>query len=161
MNGTRRTLLGGLVAAPALAAASVRPSATPPHRGAGALTVLPVAGNSCHDDDDPDAELLTLCDAFTANRTACAAIHEKWGDVATRDTPDNILEVRSDLTEELWELRSAIGHTPATTRAGLMAKARMVLDDLADGGEAPEYDPESVAPWSLARDLLRLHGGAA
>src|SRR4051794_30581178 len=47
-------------------------------------------------------------------------------------------------------LRAAIGGTAAATMAGLVAKARMVLDDMANGGEAPEYDPERVAPWSLA-----------
>jgi hypothetical protein len=157
---SRRAWLAGAAALPALAVAGgISSAATPHHGGAGEPNAL--HGGICHAGSNPDAALIALCDAFQANRAAAALDFETWGDAMLCDTPPDVRAARRGLTDELHELREAIGATAATTMAGLVAKARMVLDDLAVGGAAPQYDPERVTPWSLAQDLLTLQGELA
>ena len=101
----------------------------------------------------PDAKLVALCQEQVAREHAHSAACQPYWDQG-QDPPAEVTEQMRASVPSYHKARRKIGITPATTVAGLMAKARMVVEYAGPEGVQPG-DDDFVA-WSLARDLLAL-----
>ncbi|MBB2199368.1 MAG: hypothetical protein ABF479_09520 [Gluconacetobacter sp.] len=124
---------------------------------AGCLTLGTAATASCAPHAvAEDADLLRRVDAALSAHAAFTALAGQWS--ATVLVPANIRAEQGRLWDVANDLRLAAMELPASTVAGLRAKARLVLTTLdlrADGTIRPDED--DFVAWSLCRDLI---GGA-
>nr|WP_321985327.1 hypothetical protein [uncultured Lichenicoccus sp.] len=104
----------------------------------------------------PDANLIAMCDRLLAADDEGYAIDRPW--METTEKMPAHLEARAEaLGDEYKSLRERIGHTPATTREGLEAKARAAMRHFGlDKDENMDPGDDEFVPWSLCRDILGL-----
>ena len=106
--------------------------------------------------EDLDVVLLALSREFDSTISAVVRLEDERDALPGEDPRVDALDGQvKALVSRRWELREAITDTPARTREGLVAKARVALWELSDGDleEGPTDGNSSVA-WSLAQDVL-------
>lgn len=129
--------------------------------GLAAAGTSPTSLTAAPDAVDPDAHLLHLCREHDRLAAEAWAIDEPWMDVRGGAPPAIDRQARA-LGEAAQRLQRRIIGIPAHTGPGLAAKARIVIR-YSNIGFDGELDPDSddAMAWSVAQDLVRLHGGAA
>lgn len=101
----------------------------------------------------PDAALLDLCERLASIEAEMRALEAPFY-ARGEDVSVSVHNYQRDvLVPQIRQLRLDIGNTEATTRAGLIGKARAVL---ADYQTAEEVDHDHYLAWSIARDLLEV-----
>ena len=130
---SRRTLLAAVGAAAAL------PTSAVPQP-------VPAAG--------ADAELLELCAAWRRAFDREMAVLERLGRMLERDWSDEDRASLAEASAEVYRLEDLVFDTPATTLAGVKAKAS-VLDYLDAAADIPA---EREYAASLVADIMALGG---
>ena len=102
----------------------------------------------------PDAKLVALCQEQVDREHAHLAACQPYWDQG-QDPPEAVMEPLRASVPGFHRARRKIGATSATTVAGLLAKARMIVEYAGPMGVQPEG--EDFVAWSLAKDLLALH----
>lgn len=102
-----------------------------------------------------DANLLRLCETCLAIDRQVVAIVRQYANVVR--APDDVKRKQNCLSDRLVIATERVVFTPATSLAGLRAKAavlaRFAYTDL--DGDGPEAgDPCERLAWSLAHDLI-------
>lgn len=117
----------------------------------------------CEAGQADDAELFALCNTFWAQEAAMDAEYraEREADEAGNEPASKAATLRQVAMvpahhDTMWDM----GDTPARSLNGLCAKARAVVNMLAENEDGTAGQPQENVALSLARDLL-AYGGAA
>jgi hypothetical protein len=122
--------------------------------GGFALLVLATATDGSAKAEEPDGELIRLCQDFQAQEDELNRIGH-----VLMDMPWNVREAHPlaqkerDGVDRINVLRDLISGLPARTPEGLRAKAQAALADFGPEGERPSDNSYWIV-WTLARDLL-------
>lgn len=103
-----------------------------------------------------DAELLQLCAAWRTANDRYMSVTDRLDQIDEANQSDADRALGKDVSRAVHEIERRIFDTPATTLAGLRAKAEI----LAYMGDEMGIPVDSENGWSLVQDILAL-GSAA
>ena len=106
--------------------------------------------------DHPDAALLQLSDDLAKVRAEQDRLSDEADAFPVKDPRREALwrDVYQH-TDRFHEILDQMRDTPALTVDGMRAKARVILNLAAPGGEVPADGDDDRVAWSLAMDVLR------
>ncbi|MBI0432983.1 hypothetical protein [Roseomonas sp. KE0001] len=128
------------------------------------MAVAPVVAKVIHIEDNPDAELITLCQRVLNIEDTWDRLFElecEADDAGDKVERDRFGDAQRALVPEMNETLEALHEIPAQTTAGLVWKAKVMRRRVQTDLDGDALNSEEEAVRSLTEDVLRLLEGRA